>query len=256
VRPPARPDVPPWEPQGRALAAYLAGDREAVVQVHCADGESETVEAGHFFRDEAALQAWESAALVACRGRVVDLGAGAGCHALALQRRGHAVVAVDVDPRAVEVMTARGVADARCGGLSSLPDGCADTLLLLQHGAGLAGDGAGLVHLLTRARRVLAPDGVVLLDSRDPDEGPAPPPGPLPAPEREQGRELVSRADEGVAALWLEHAGLVGAAFCWIFVGAPTLAALAARAGWRTEVLHTSADGRYLARLRGEEGTG
>ena len=46
----------------------------------------------------------EEAALDLCRGRTLDVGAGAGCHSLILQERGLDVVAIDVAPEAVEVM--------------------------------------------------------------------------------------------------------------------------------------------------------
>src|SRR5215469_2439557 len=47
------------------------------------------------------------------RGRVLDVGCGAGRVALHLQARGHEVVAIDISPLAVKTARLRGVRDAR-----------------------------------------------------------------------------------------------------------------------------------------------
>jgi len=231
-RPPARVD--PWLPQGRALRDYLDGRRDATVRVRGPGDEIDDVRAETFFRDPSRMEPWELVALDECRGRVLDLGAGAGSHALELQRRGHAVTAVDPCPEAARVMTRRGVADVRRSILADVDDGPYDTVLLLMHGVGIAGDLPGLAWLLADLHRVAAPDGRVLLDSR------APPPESLEAPDV---------LDPGTAELRLEYGDLRGAPFPWLFLGEETLAAWAERVGWRCEVRHREADGRYLAGL-------
>jgi len=46
-------------------------------------------------------------ALQQCRGKILDIGAGAGSHALALQQLGQDVTALEISPLASEVIKAR-----------------------------------------------------------------------------------------------------------------------------------------------------
>ena len=99
------------------------------------------------------------------RGRVLDLGCGAGRVSLELQRRGSEVVGVDVSPLAVEVARKRGAADARVGTVATALQGgeLFDTILLLGNNLGLlSGEGRGrqllrtLAQLATERGRILA----------------------------------------------------------------------------------------------------
>jgi hypothetical protein len=70
----------------------------------------------------APFRAWwsqERRAMRFVRGRVLDLGCGAGRVGLHLQSRGHEVVGIDVSPLAVEIARQRGLADVRLGTFDS-----------------------------------------------------------------------------------------------------------------------------------------
>src|SRR3954447_10710389 len=73
------------------------------------------------------------------RGRVLDIGAGAGRVALHLQARGHDVVSIDVSPGAVEVCRRPGVRDARVCAIEDMDEslGSFDTFVLLGNNFGL-----------------------------------------------------------------------------------------------------------------------
>jgi len=220
----------PWAPQGAAAQDHLGGRRPAVVRVHSDGGKPEDVDAAVFFREPAEMGSWELRALQLCQGRVLDVGAGAGCHALALQERGLEVVAVETCDAFVEVMRARGVMDARCAALAEVEDGPFDRLLLLMHGLGIAGNPDGLRWLLADAHRLVAREGCVLLDSRDPGEA-------------------CDEPGFGVAVMRFEYSGVMGPTFPWLFAGVEALERLAAEVGWETNVVLREPDGRYLASL-------
>jgi SAM-dependent methyltransferase len=108
-----------YSPHGAALADYFRGN-EAAMLVCYQDGERGDVPAAFWFRELS--DPLELMALDLAQGRVLDLGAGTGLHALELQRRGVDVTALDVSAEAVAIMTERGVEKARLGDLYSFDD--------------------------------------------------------------------------------------------------------------------------------------
>jgi 2-polyprenyl-3-methyl-5-hydroxy-6-metoxy-1,4-benzoquinol methylase len=107
-------------------------------------------------------------ALQLCRGRVLDVGAGVGRDALILKQSGLDVLAIDVEPRCVDIMSARGLSTAICADVYSLKESNFDTIITMQMTIGLAGNLQGLVELLARLGQLMCPDGQILLDSMSP----------------------------------------------------------------------------------------
>jgi SAM-dependent methyltransferase len=198
-----------------------------------------------FYRpDGHPLPELERTALDLCRGRTLDLGAGAGRHALELQRRGLEVIAVDVSPEAVEVMRERGVTDARCGHLEGLVGERFDTIILLMHGIGLVGTLRGLAHFFDQAQLHLEENGRIIFDSADLG---------LVMPEHfDEGLEdwRAGGLYPGEVEYRLSYGGFEGDPYPWLFVDPLTLADLAQAADFRAEVVARGERGSYLARLR------
>ncbi len=228
-------------PLGLALKDYLAGSGDAALVVHPEGCESEGLSVAHFFRSLQQLSELEMEALARCRGRVLDVGACAGAHALILQGRGHAVTAIDVLPEAVEVMRRRGVSDARLASWADpdiLSGPSFETVLVLMNGAGVAGTVRGLDELLRQALALLVPAGRLLIDSTD-----LRPAGPEAAWASDDGRY------PGELHYQLEYRGQRGDPFPHLFVDQDTFRELAHGAGLDFHVAHESPDGAYLAEL-------
>jgi len=115
----------------------------------------------------------ERRAMRLVRGRVLDLGCGAGRVGLHLQGRGHEVVGVDVSPLAIEVAQQRGLVDVRLGTLDTAlrANERFDTILLLGNNLGLlAGEQQGR-RLLQKLARAVTERGRILAGSYDPYDG-------------------------------------------------------------------------------------
>lgn len=232
-----------WKPHGLALLDFCCGDTSATVVAHTGDGGKEILPARVFFRGPAEFLALEEAALDLCRGRVLDAGAGAGCHSLVLQERNLAVCAIDVSPEAVEVMRTRGIRDANCADIFQFEAAPFDTVLMLMNGIGVVGNLSGLDRFLREAHRLVRPEGQILLDSYDPRWGEEPGETGLPPAGADPG------SYPGEMAFRLEYKGTTGPPLAWLFVDFNTLAARAVKAGWFCEVIWQEEEGHYLARL-------
>lgn len=235
-----------WAPLAMALVAYDQGDRGATLWVQADEGEPDPMPVSLFFRTREKLREVDRAALSMARGRVLDVGAGVGCLSLILQEEGSSVTAVEVIPEAVEIMTGRGVKDAREGRIEDLPAGPDfDTLLLLMNGAALAGTLAGLPRFLQTLAGLLASGGHVLLDSTDVLDGEEEAADPQGWGEGEYPGEFQYQ---------MEFQGQRGAPFPQLFIDPATLKRVAAEGGWRMELVWQGAEGDYLARLTRQEG--
>lgn len=234
----------PWDALGQAFLDYLNGDKTAAVRFHSEYWEVDEAPVSLFFRDSGPPRPLEDRAVELCRGRILDAGAGAGIHALALQRLGFKVCAIDVSPLAVEVMVERGLSEAHCADIFSFdPLIPFDTLLLLMNGIGIVENLEGLQRFLERAHTLLRPDGQILLDSSDPRT----------QIEANEKPPWESKSKTGVywgeTQFQIEYKGKMGEPFGWLFVDSETLAQHARQTGWTCQVLRWDKDGRYLARL-------
>lgn len=206
------------------------------------------LETDAFFTLEGEQSAIDDALLDACRGRVLDVGAAAGRHPLALQARGMDVTAVDVSPMCVDLMRERGVHHAHEADAWSLMDGPADvppfdspfdTVLFGMQSIGITGHVDGLERMLRALARpggLLAPGGRVLLDS----SAPVGPGFSRRIDFRVPGRDAPADPDAWVAgesAVAFSHRGWRGAPFAWLYVGSEALAVVAAECGFSTRVL-------------------
>lgn len=243
-------DLAPLAPYASALTDYVAGDASATLVVHSSLGESDDLPVQVFFRGEEKFFSFERAALELCRGRVLDAGAGTGVHALELQRRGFHVRAIDVLPEAVAIMKGRGVIDAGRADLFELEEGRFDTLLMLMNGIGPVGTIRGLRNFFEAARRLLAPNGQILVDSGEAMIGEPRAGAPQlvwPPPTNDGYR--------GEAWIRLEYEGEIGPPFRELYLGAEEMLAHAALCGWRCDIAFTDESGAYLACLRPERNT-
>ncbi len=102
------------------------------------------------------------------RGRVLDVGCGAGRVCLHLQERGLDAVGIDVSPGAIEACRRRGVRDARVLSIDDVDEslGVFDTIVMLGNNFGLFASAAKASRLLRRFHRLTSARGRIVAESR------------------------------------------------------------------------------------------
>ena len=96
--------APEQDAFGAVLLDYFNGKEHAATVIEREDGFFEAEKAAAYF---APFRSWfdaERQVLRHVRGRVLDVGVGAGRVALELQQRGHEVVGIDVSPLALALV--------------------------------------------------------------------------------------------------------------------------------------------------------
>jgi len=157
---------------GRAVADQFHGDRgEPLLQRDGAEVLEHPIEEFYFgeFSAETEGGEWLAARL---DGPLLDMGAGAGKHALYFQER-HETVAIEPSASLVALMRERGVEDARQENMFTLretfdPDRFQSALAFGTQ-LGLAGSMDGLRRFLGDLAAVTRPDATAVLDSYDPE---------------------------------------------------------------------------------------
>jgi SAM-dependent methyltransferase len=243
---------------GAAITDYYQHTSTGKLWVHNKYGPKEEMPVGVYFRDMKDMPELEWIALQQCRGRVLDIGAGAGSHALALQKMGLDITALEISPLSASVMKGRGVekvihadffqlnpgplnAPGRDGGAGGTfaTTGGYDTLLLLMNGIGLAGTLSGLRRFLAKARTLLLPGGQLVFDSSDVaylyDGAP-------PAMPDYYGEVLYQYEYKRQRSDW----------FKWLFIDRKTLKNIVLEEGWQLEVICEDPWDQYLVRCRPE----
>ena len=228
------------DPMGRAIADYHATGKASRLRVFSPMFDEDEIPVETLFRSMAEMPAVEQKALELASGDILDVGAGAGCHSLALQQMVKHVTAIDISPLAVATMRERGVADVREQDFFTL-DGRYDTILMLMNGIGIVGSLSRMPAFFMQVDCLLAPGGQLLCDSSD----------ICYIFEDEDGIIDLTGIDGyyGELTYQMQYKGIKGEPFPWLFIDPETLREQAQAHGFACEVVSRGSHYDYLARI-------
>jgi len=230
---------------GTAMLDYLNGNHEENITVKSSITEDDIIPVNYLFRDFDEMPEVEQRALLLCKGRVLDVGAGSGSHSLYLQNRNFNVTGLDISENACVCCKQRGVTDiVNSNFFSYLPDTKFDTLLMMMNGIGFAGSVANLELFFRKAKQLLAPGGQILLDSSDIKY--------MFDDDDYEIIEIFNSEDEpyyGEVTYLMQYKNTIGKPFRWLFIDPDLLKEKAEQYGFKFIKIIDGSNYDYLARL-------
>ncbi|AYN68936.1 class I SAM-dependent methyltransferase [Euzebyella marina] len=226
---------------GRALLDYQNNDYTEDIVTKSSLDEEDILPLPYLFRIFDEMPPIEQKALQLCKGKVLDIGAGAGSHSLYLQNKGFDVTALDSSKGSTDVCKLRGIKKAVHGSLLNYADSSFDTLLMLMNGIGLVGEIGSLTDYFSHLKSLLKPKGQILLDSSDiiymfeEDE--------------DGGIWVPDQNYYGEVEFTMLYKGKSGLPFKWLYLDFQTLTNAAEASGLNCELVLEGEHYDYLARL-------
>lgn len=229
------------DPMGMAIRDYFKTGKASRLKVLSPDFDDDEIPVPTLFRSFQEMPPLERIALEKAEGRILDVGAGSGCHSLALQEMGKTVEAVDISPLSVQTMRERGVKIVRQEDFFQLHGEPYDTILMLMNGSGIVGRIENLPAFFDHIRTLLAPGGCLYMDSSDLRY----------LYEEEDGSFMIDLNDDyyGELEFQMQYKNVKGDMFPWLYIDFNTLQMYAEENGFHVEMVHEGDHYDYLAKI-------
>lgn len=220
---------------GNALLDFYQSGKADVLWLHNSYGEPEEMPIEVFFRKKDDMPEIELKALSLCKGKVLDVGAGVGSHALLLDKEKIDVTAIDISPTAVKIMQDRGVKNAKLQDFFQIKEKY-DTLLFMMNGIGLTGTLQGFEDFLKIAKQMINAKGQLLFDSSD-------------ISYLYEDMAMPTNQYFGEISYCYEYKEQKGKWFDWLYIDPATLQRLSKQHGWNCKIIYVDEQDQYLAQL-------
>lgn len=220
---------------GKAIHDYFFEKSRKKLFVHDTFGPKVEMPVSLYFRDHKQMPELEKKALKLCKGKTLDIGAAAGSHVLELQKSNPDVYALEISPKACEVMKSRNVENVICEDLFKYEGQKFDTLLLMMNGIGISKNIDGFRNFLKKADSLLNENGQIIFDSCDISymyED-------LEMPEHYYGEVKYSYEYSGEFTDW----------FSWLYLDKNMMKSIAESENWKSEIVFEDENDQYLATI-------
>jgi SAM-dependent methyltransferase len=228
---------------GKAILDYQTNNSPEDLITETSISEADEMSVAYLFRSYAEMPKLEQKALQLAKGKVLDVGCGAGSHSLYLQNELNLeVTAIDISANAIKACELRGLKKAKVKDIMQLDGNKFDTILLLMNGAGMCGKLKNIPNFLQKLKSLLTDEGQILVDSSDIiymfDE------------DEDGGKWIPTDVDYyGEVIFDIAYKGEKEASFDWMYIDYNTLQNAAVANGLQCELIVEGEHFDYLAKL-------
>src|SRR6202008_3302324 len=197
---------------------------------------------GLYFSEYKDWDAIDQQALQRVKGRVLDIGCGAGRHSLYLQGKGFDVTGIDNSPLAIKVCRARGLKKTRVMSIRDIGQfkpNSFDTVIMMGNNFGLFGSYNLARRLLKNLLLITSPDALIIAATRDPYATNEP--GHLAYHKLNKKRGRMP----GQLRIRVRFKGHIGSWFDYLLVSKDELEEIVKNTGWKIDDLLDGHDGQY-----------
>jgi SAM-dependent methyltransferase len=226
---------------GKAILDYQTNNSPENLTTETSISEADEMPVNYLFRSFTQMPLIEQTALELAKGKILDVGCGAGSHSLYLQNKEYDVKAIDISANAIQACILRGVKNAHVQDLLALENETFDTILLLMNGTGIFRTLDELPNYLQKLKSLLQPGGQILIDSSDLI---------YMYDENEDGSySIPAEGYYGELTFTVSYKGQTDEPFPWLYLDYNTLQRAALAYGLQCELIIEGEHYDYLARL-------
>jgi SAM-dependent methyltransferase len=185
----------------------------------------------------------EQRAMEFVKGRVLDIGCGAGRHSLYLQKKGFHVLGIDNSPLATKVAELRGLKNVNIMFIEEIDfrHGSFNTLIMMGNNFGLFGSFNGARELLRRFHKITSEDALLVASTRDPYKTDNPAHLEYHKQNKQKGRM------GGQARIRIRFRKYVGRWFDYLMVSKEEMKKILTGTGWKIREFIDSEGPHYIA---------
>lgn len=227
---------------GQMLMAYYNG-KDASETIERDDGVTSIIFAKGYFSGYEDWHPLEQKAMTFVKGRVLDIGCGAGRHALYLQKKGFEVLGIDNSPLAIEVCKLRGLKQTKVMSIDAVEfsSDSFDTVIMMGNNFGVFGSFGKAKLLLKKLFEMTSKDALIIADTRDPHKTDDPNHLKYHMFNKKKGRMA------GQVRIRTKFQDYVSDWFDYLMVSKKEMAEILEGTGWTIKEFIDSAESKYLA---------